>query len=616
MANTFYGGIKTKSCLKYKLPSELDIKKMPSPLYLAVPLSAKGMKTAEPLVAEGDAVDMGQLIASSLQKRPIESMADANGICNAQNSDSDTFGKEGVIDADGAIDRENAIGKNNDIENLKDQIDDAENDASDESRIFAPVSGTVVGYCKKKLFDRSISDCIIIKNDLEFRRSKDLSPVTEPISKLSRRDILRRIKGAGIPLKHGTAFPSYDELFYYTNSDGKAQEVSKIKQLIIDCTECEPYIYSNHAAIVAEPSYVIGGIKILMALFGVRNATLAVTSESYDYYDVYAKLRSLPEAKSPFEAKIMPHKKNLFSVVKLKAKYPLSNERLMIYSIAARELSKDMSSTSNGYIVVNAGICRAIYLAFAKGLPYTERIVTVSGDCIKHPSNIIAPIGASLDDIISVCGGLTRSPERLICSGLLGGIAVNDTDIPVTQGVTSVMALSKSLSTRSIQKAGGHISIAAASHSCIECGKCVSVCPMHLMPFMIAKYSEKQIYEKCKPYSVSECIDCGCCEYICPAELPLRRYIKAAKGFMRSAYNSKDSTKGAVDTAGAIDTDENTEPLIEIGTDDRAVNDTNGGDIASRKDEDISLIAPQISRAKKESKIAKKGAISGGRSKK
>ncbi len=129
---------------------------------------------------------------------------------------------------------------------------------------------------------------------------------------------------------------------------------------------------------------------------------------------------------------------------------------------------------------------------------------------------------------------------------------------------------------------------------------------------MIAKYSEKQIYEKCKPYSVSECIDCGCCEYICPAELPLRRYIKAAKGFMRSAYNSKGGTKGAAD---AIDTDENAEPLIEIGTDDKAINDTNGGDTASRKEKNIRLTV-QASRAKKASKIAKKGAISGGRSKK
>lgn len=572
LANTFYGGIQLKRCLKYNISSEHDIIKMEPPLYLSLPLSAKGMKTAKPLVKIGDEVTIGQLIASSSL------------------------------------------------------LTDAENDKRDELRIFSPVSGTVTGFCKKTLPDRSVAECITIKNDLKFKRSDLISPVTEPISKLSARDILRRIKAAGIPMNSSSAFPSYSELFPsdsgasgigsmgsidaignmgnagnmgdtgsisgsssgmssmsnrigYTNSNtgnmgssignmggnvngtsgsaggigdivgsrgnisgignassthsshgdsvvgsGSARSCSIIKQLIIDCTECEPYVYSNHAAIVAEPKYVVGGIKILMSLLGVRNAILAVTSEGSDHYDVYAKLRSLPEARSPFSAKIMPHRKNLFSVTRLRAKYPLSNERLMIYSIAAKELGKNMSPVENGYMVVNAGICRAIYLAFAAGMPYTERIVTVSGNSIKKGAELIAPLGASVSDLISACGGFTKAPEKIVCSGLLGGDAINDTDIPITHTTSSIIVLSKD---RSKEKTARNAK-SNPLHSCIDCGKCIRSCPMHLMPYMIAKYASEQKYSECLKYSIDDCIDCGCCDFICPSRIPLSRYINSA----------------------------------------------------------------------------------------
>ena len=454
---------------------------MPSPSYLSIPLSARGTKTAKPVVKPGDSVFMGQLIAGSRTS------------------------------------------------------EDAENDRFDDIRIFSPISGTVTEICKKELFDRSVSECIVIKNNFEFSPAESIAALERPISELSSRELLRKIKGAGIPLNLKRGFPSYGRLFA-ENSGGKDR--SRIKQLIIDCSECEPYVYSNHGAIISETSYVTGGIKILMALLGVRNATLAVTSETYDYYDVYAELRSLPEAKAPFISRIKPHKRNLFSVVKTRAKYPLSDERLMIYTVAAKEIDLNVDPVDCGYMVVNAGICRAIYLALAAGMPYTERIVTINGDCIRHPANLTVPLGASLEDVIEACGGFTKAPSKIVCSGLLGGRAISSLSVPVTHGLFSVTALSKSPAERKPRlKTTFQDDL---PHSCIGCGKCVSVCPMHLLPFMLAKYAKEQKYEKCLKYSPLDCTSCGCCEYICPGRLPLRRYIKNAADFAKD-----DKARGA-----------------------------------------------------------------------
>jgi electron transport complex protein RnfC len=64
---------------------------------------------------------------------------------------------------------------------------------------------------------------------------------------------------------------------------------------------------------------------------------------------------------------------------------------------------------------------------------------------------------------------------------------------------------------------------------CINCGKCLDVCPEHLCPSLLAKYSKAGRYEDCRQYYIHFCIECGACIKVCPANIPITGYIKTAK---------------------------------------------------------------------------------------
>ena len=65
--------------------------------------------------------------------------------------------------------------------------------------------------------------------------------------------------------------------------------------------------------------------------------------------------------------------------------------------------------------------------------------------------------------------------------------------------------------------------------SCIKCCKCVSVCPVNLLPNTIVLYARNRIWDKTEIYNVNDCIECGCCSYVCPSNRPLLDYIKLGK---------------------------------------------------------------------------------------
>jgi len=157
-------------------------------------------------------------------------------------------------------------------------------------------------------------------------------------------------------------------------------------------------------------------------------------------------------------------------------------------------------------------------------MPLIERIVTVSGDCINNPKNILVPIGTSYKDLIDFCGGLKKTPRKIINGGPMMGVAQWDIDTPITKGTSAVLAFSVKMHLKYEQP-----------EACIRCGRCVGVCPMHLMPNFIAAYYKKGDLESSEKYGALACVECGSCSYICPALVPIVQYIKAAKGEINAA---------------------------------------------------------------------------------
>ena len=160
--------------------------------------------------------------------------------------------------------------------------------------------------------------------------------------------------------------------------------------------------------------------------------------------------------------------------------------------------------------------CSAVYHAVAEGKPLIRRIVTVAGDCVKEPKNLLVPLGTSFSDVIEYCGGFTKEPDKLISGGPMMGMAQWDPETPVTKGTSAILALKE-------QKSN-------VVPACIHCGKCIGVCPMHLMPNYLAQFSSHDRLDMCEKYNVLSCVECGCCTYTCPGNVPIVQHIRKAKG--------------------------------------------------------------------------------------
>ncbi len=171
-----------------------------------------------------------------------------------------------------------------------------------------------------------------------------------------------------------------------------------------------------------------------------------------------------------------------------------------------------------GAVVCNASTTRAIAEAILEGKPLYERIVTVTGNGIKEPKNLITRIGTPFKDLIAQCGGFNEnSPGKIVMGGPMMGISQFTIDVPVIKGSGGILVLTEEEAKP--QPMG----------PCIKCGKCIEVCPVNLQPLYLSSYSLKDKFDKAEELHALDCVECGACSYICPAKRPLVESIRVAK---------------------------------------------------------------------------------------
>lgn len=210
----------------------------------------------------------------------------------------------------------------------------------------------------------------------------------------------------------------------------------------------------------------------------------------------------------------------------LKVQYPQGGEKQLIKAVTGREVPSGALPIAVGAVVNNVGTALAVYEAVMKNKPLFERIVTVTGKSVANPSNFMVRIGTPVSELIEAAGGLPDDTAKVISGGPMMGKAVSSITIPVTKGTSGILILNEK---------EGH---RKAIQNCIRCGRCVTVCPMGLEPFLLMTVAEKKMWDKTEDENVMDCIECGSCSYTCPANRPLLDYIRYGKmtvgGIMRS----------------------------------------------------------------------------------
>lgn len=358
--------------------------------------------------------------------------------------------------------------------------------------VYASVSGTVKAVEPRRVVSGDMVMSIVVENDGLYEEA-EMTPHPDP-EKLSREEIIHIVKEAGIVGMGGAGFPTHVKL--------SPKEPEKIDYVIVNCAECEPYLTSDYRRMMEEPEKVVGGLKIILQLFPGAKGILAVEDNKPD---CIKKLREVTA------------RETRISVQALQTKYPQGAERTLIYAVTGRQINSSMLPADAGCVVNNVDTVAAVYRAVTEGRPLMERIITVTGDAIKEPQNFRVRLGMSYKELAEAAGGFKENPEKIICGGPMMGVAMFELDVPTTKAATALLCLT-------------HDEVSASEPGpCINCGRCVEVCPGRVVPSRLADYADRFDEEAFLKANGMECCECGCCSFVCPAKRQLTQSIKSMR---------------------------------------------------------------------------------------
>lgn len=358
--------------------------------------------------------------------------------------------------------------------------------------IHASVSGTVKAFGKQRNVVGDMVDCIIVENDGLYEEC-DYEPL-ESLEKADKSEVLDRIRNGGVVGMGGAGFPTHVKL--------SPNDPDKIEYCIVNGAECEPYLTSDYRRMMEKPELVIGGLKCMLKLFDSAVGYICIEDNKPD---CIRKMEELVKDETRIQVKAM------------KTKYPQGAERSLIYAATGRTINSSMLPADAGCIVDNVDTVVAIYRAVMLGQPLMRRIVTVTGEAVNNPQNLEVRTGTNYAELLDHAGGLNCDPEKIVSGGPMMGFALYDLNVPVTKTSSALLCLKEDQVTKYDQTA------------CINCGRCVSACPAHLVPAHLVNYATIKDEERFVKYDGMECCECGSCSYICPAKRPLAQSIKSMR---------------------------------------------------------------------------------------
>lgn len=369
--------------------------------------------------------------------------------------------------------------------------------------LHASVSGTVKGIEKRLNATGSMVDCIVIENDQQYQETEFQEARLEDLTK---EEILNRIKEGGVVGMGGAGFPTHVKL--------APKDPSKIEYILVNGAECEPYITSDYRRMIEEPEKIVKGLQVILTLFDSAKGYICIEDNKPD---CIAKMKELVKDIDRIEVKEMM------------TKYPQGGERTLIYAATGREINSTMLPADVGCVVDNVETVISVYKAVILGRPVNSRVVTVTGDGIKEPKNLLVLAGTDMSELVDAAGGLKAKITKAISGGPMMGFALYDLHVPCTKTTSAFLFLE-------------HDAVSEAQEiqtACINCGRCVSVCPGHVLPARLAKLAERGDMAGFEALDGMECCECGCCSYICPAKRPLTQSIKSMRKMVLASRRKK-----------------------------------------------------------------------------
>jgi electron transport complex protein RnfC len=372
------------------------------------------------------------------------------------------------------------------------------------SPVHSSVSGTVTAISSIVFPNGQAVETIEIDTDGKQTVMPDIKP---PVIE-TREQFIEAVRESGLVGLGGAGFPTHVK---FSPPAGKEPDT-----LIINGAECEPYITSDYREMLENASGIIEGIKLTMKMMKIENAFLAIEDNKPEAIELLKKT-------AWFTDKV--------KIAVLKSRYPQGAEKMLISAVTGRKVPPGGLPHDVKVLVLNVNTVAFIASYARTGMPLMKKRVTIDGEAVSRPKNIEALIGTRASDVFAFAGGFKKEYAKILMGGPMMGLALYTIDMPVMKYTNALIALDAQSAAQPEESA------------CIRCGRCVTICPVNLMPLHINNFINHLNYELLEKYNVSDCIECGSCSYICPAKRHLVQSIRLAKTDMKRIADAKTNAE-------------------------------------------------------------------------
>ncbi len=375
--------------------------------------------------------------------------------------------------------------------------------------IHSSVSGTVKSITKVTLPGGNSTDAVVIESDGQDTPDPEIKP---PVVE-DQQDFLKAVRASGLVGLGGAGFPAHVKLNVPADKE--------IDTLLINCAECEPYITADNREVLENSWAVMSGIYAVTEILGIKRVIIGIEDNKPE------AIRILKEIAD--NEKYDPE--DIIRVLPLKASYPQGAEKVLIKACTGREVPAGKLPADAGCIVMNVTSVAFLSDYLKTGMPLVKKRLTIDGSAVKEPKNVIVPIGTPISEVMEFCGGYKAEPRKMLMGGPMMGLALSDDSLPVLKQNNAILAFDE------------REARLTEATDCIRCGRCVSACPMRLMPTKLCAAVKLKDFEAMQKYQLMTCMECGSCAFSCPAHRHIVQTIRLGKSQLRAEMTKQKGGK-------------------------------------------------------------------------